>query len=105
MRKDDLIRAVTKAKDGDLVALADLLKQDRLDRQLTYPEYAAFLDVKLSTLHKIMNQKTRKPHDLTLAQIQKKLTRAKPAADPMDEPVADPVADPGDASDDHEHRF
>ena len=79
-----------------------LLKNDRLARGLKWKDYAKFLDVKMSTLMKIMRDVTKQPQELTVNQILQRIalpqTRAKtgratdqpePAAEP--EPADEPV--------------
>lgn len=58
---------------ADPQQLADLIKKDRVARRMTWPAYAEFLGVKLSTIYKIAQGRVRKPHELTLADISAKL--------------------------------
>lgn len=48
--------------------LKDLVREDRIRRRMTWPVYAEFLGVKLSTLHKIATG-VHKPSELTEAII------------------------------------
>lgn len=61
------------ATDPVLAALGKRLKQDRVQRRMTWQAYAAFLGVKLSTVYKIATGATTKPQELTLAQIEDRL--------------------------------
>lgn len=53
--------------------LADRLNADRLARRMTWPVYAAWLDLRQSTVYKIATGATKQPHALTVAQIERKL--------------------------------
>lgn len=82
----------TIADGPGMAAPADLARRlttDRLKRKLTWPAYAAFLGLKLSTVYKIARGATTKPHDLTLVQIEERL------AIPTAEGAADAVVSSG----------
>lgn len=57
----------------DTLALAKRINRDRLDRRMTWPAYAAWMGVKQSTLYKIAQGSTTRPHALTVDQIVQKL--------------------------------
>lgn len=52
--------------------LAAAIRRDRRARKLTWPAYAAWIGVKLSTIYKISRGATRLPHELTLDRILEK---------------------------------
>lgn len=75
-------RGKVRSSAGDVAAgtlpadpqqLADLIKNDRIARRLTWPRYAEFLGVKLSTIYKIAKGRVQRPHELTLAVISDRL--------------------------------
>lgn len=53
--------------------LAKKVNRDRLDRRMTWPEYSTWIDVKQSTIYKIAQGTTKRPHELTVDQILKKI--------------------------------
>jgi hypothetical protein len=56
-----------------LTNLRKRIGRDRLDRRMTWPEYAQWMGVKQSTLYKIWDGRTARPHELTVQQIEDKL--------------------------------
>lgn len=70
------------ASPGDVAAgtlpadpqqLAELIRKDRVSRRMTWPKYAEFLGVKMSTIYKIAKGRVRRPHELTLGAISDRL--------------------------------
>lgn len=59
--------------------LREKLKADRLERQLTWKAYAALLQVAESTVNKICREYTARPHETTVAKIEKRLAELKAA--------------------------
>lgn len=59
---------------SDPKQLAAAIRKDRLKRNggMTWPAYAAWIGVKLSTIYKIARGATRLPHELTINKIQNK---------------------------------
>jgi transcriptional regulator with XRE-family HTH domain len=49
------------------------LRADRLARRLSWEKYAKLLDVPLSTLGKITRGVSKRPHETTLAHLERKL--------------------------------
>lgn len=78
-RKQTLPPAGSVAATGNL---AERLNTDRINRRttkgkrMTWPEYALFLGVKLSTVYKIAKGSTTRPHETTVAQIEDRLAEA-----------------------------
>lgn len=76
------------AESGDTFSdpkqLAAAIRKDRLARKLSWPAYAAWIGVKMSTIYKIAKGTTRLPHELTIDTI-----RTKWAADPLQKPTTD----------------
>lgn len=62
--------------------LAERVQKDRRARKMTWPRYAAFLEMPVSTIYKIARGRITKPHDLTLDQINGKL--ALPITNPVE---------------------
>lgn len=58
------------AVPGDL---ASQLNTDRMDRGMTWPNYAQHLGFKLSTIYKIARRATTRPHETTVHKITKRL--------------------------------
>lgn len=62
-----------KKKPEQKVDLADLalrIKKDRVNRRMSWPDYAAFRKIGQSTIYKIAMGTTNRPHETTLADIQ-----------------------------------
>lgn len=76
-------------------SLAKRLNADRLKRRMTWPAYAQFLGVKLSTVYKIATEKTTKPHELTVAQIEERIQLPVSPAATTAEGAADAVVSSG----------
>ncbi len=58
---------------NDEINLAAQVTQDRLDRRMSWPEYAAWIGIKQTTIYKIARGKTPTPHATTVEQIRVKL--------------------------------
>lgn len=52
--------------------LAAAIRKDRRARKMTWPAYATWIGVKLSTIYKISRGATRLPHELTMDTILEK---------------------------------
>ncbi len=65
----------TEKERKDVADLAARIKADRIRRRMSWPEYAEFMGVKQSTLYKIADGRTTRPHDTTVADIEDKLKR------------------------------
>lgn len=55
--------------------LATRLKQYRLERRLSWPKYAKALDISMTTLIKVATGKSQRPHETTLAHLERGLAR------------------------------
>ena len=53
--------------------LAADVRRDRINRKMTWPVYAAFLGVPLTTIYKLAKGYTSRPHELTLELIRERL--------------------------------
>lgn len=53
--------------------LAADVRRDRIKRKMTWPVYADFLGVPLTTLYKLAKGYTNRPHELTLDLIRERL--------------------------------
>lgn len=59
------------------IQLAADVRRDRLRRKMTWPVYAEFLGVPLTTLYKLAKGYTNRPHELTLDLIRERLAGRK----------------------------
>ncbi len=70
-------RGLPQAERGSKVTanqdLAARLRADRVRRRMTWPAYAQFMGMQLSTIYKIASGATKKPHELTVAELEAKL--------------------------------
>ncbi len=66
-------RATVSDAATGVAALAKRINDDRVARRMTWPVYAGFIGIKLSTIYKIASGATTRPHALTVADIEAKL--------------------------------
>lgn len=64
----------------DARQLAQIVTRDRIARRMPWPEYATFLGVPHSTVYKIAQGRTGRPHELTKAQILERISTQPPPA-------------------------
>ena len=62
----------------DLVVLAKRINRHRLDLRMTWPAYARHMELPQSTIYKIAQGSTTRPHALTVDLILQKLAAAVP---------------------------
>lgn len=65
--------ATSYAPPADVRPLAARLRQDRLDRIMTWHQYAAFVGISITTLRRICFDPDYRPHKLTLAKIKQRV--------------------------------
>jgi hypothetical protein len=53
------------------------VRRDRIARKMTWPVYAAFMGIPLTTLYKLAKGYTHRPHELTLDLIRERLAGRK----------------------------
>ena len=61
-------------------SLASRIKADRRKRRMSWPAYAEWMGVKMSTIYKIAQGRTDRPHELTVDLIEAKLAEPLPEA-------------------------
>lgn len=72
----------TDDREARYQVLVERLKADRLDRRLSWEKYAALLDVPISTLAKMARGATKRPHETTIAWLEKQLDKLRADAAP-----------------------
>lgn len=55
--------------------LASRLKKIRLERRLSWPKFAKLLDISMTTLIKVATGKSQRPHETTLAHLERGLAK------------------------------
>ena len=71
--KTKTIHATEDTLTVDLISLSKRINRHRLDLRMTWPNYAKHMELPQSTIYKIAQGSTARPHALTVDQILQKL--------------------------------